>query len=135
MPALDHNRAYTTAVSNFRCGRTAEVRDSPSDGPTLAITENRLRPFNVRSWIKTGRWDVRFRPQSQANQNPTSSHLAECNITRFTLHSDGEVSRAALGRSGVQIPPCCRDAAVPQGGLHEMHRGAPVERVARMGVA
>ncbi len=106
-----------------------------TDGPTWLSTEDRLRSFNVRSWIITGRWDVRFRRQSQANPNPTSAHLAECNITGFTVHSNGEVSRAALGRSGVQIPPRCRDAAVPQGGLHEMHRGAPVERVARMGVA
>ena len=99
------------------CG---EVQDLTSSRQGVAVTTQAVttattnyRVSGFVPWVNSGRRDVRYGPKSQANQNSTSSHLAECNITRFTLHSDGEVFRAALGRSGVKIPPCCRDAAVP----------------------
>ncbi len=132
---LGHDRVFTPRLRFVRFGRISDVSPTGRRVRCWLQAEVGPRRFYVRSWVNSGRRDVRYGPKSQANQNSTSSHLAECNITRFTLHSDGEVFRTALARSGMQIPPCCRDAAVPQGGLHEMYRGAPVERVVRMGVA
>ncbi len=100
-----HKRCHPTEAPKVRLGRKATKHVRTLFDRLWLQAEVGPRRFYVRSWVNSGRGDVRYGPKSQANQNSTSSHLAECNITRFTSHSDCKVFRAALSRSGVQIVP------------------------------
>ena len=74
MPATDHIWAYQAEVPDFRLGRIATKHVRTLFDRFWLKAEVRRRPFNVGSWMKSGRWDVRFGPEIglRGSMNPTS---------------------------------------------------------------
>ncbi len=61
MIAPGHERAYTTKASNFCLGRKAVFRVRTANFCFWLQAEVGRHPFKVRCWMRSGRWDVRFR--------------------------------------------------------------------------
>ncbi len=83
--------------------------------PLLAKSRISTAPIRQPESDEQRRWDVCFGLQSQADQNLTSWHLAECNRSAIMLHSptSSACSRTHLAK---QITSHCRDDAGPEAG-------------------